>query len=144
MAILGVESAIFGVDDLEVCTRFWNDFGLVPVARTKDESVFEVPSGSRVVVMRSNDPRLPPTAANWSDGLGIRETIFGVDTPQALEALAEGLSRDREVRRDPDGTVHFRADDGMPVGLRVWKKKHNCLRSIAMLRSTISSSRETT
>jgi hypothetical protein len=49
VAILGVESAIFGVDDLEVCTRFWDDFGLVPVARTKDESVFEVASGSRVV-----------------------------------------------------------------------------------------------
>ena len=123
MAILGVESAIFGVDDLEVCTRFWDDFGLVPVARTKDESVFEVASGSRVVVMRRNDPRLPPTADNWSDGLGIRETIFGVDTPQALEALAHGLSRDREVRHDPDGTAHFRADDGMPVGLRVWKKR---------------------
>ena len=96
------------VEFLEVCTRFWDDFGLVTVALTEDESVFEVASGSKVIVMRRNDPRLPPTAANWSDGLGIRETDLGVDTPQALEALVDGLSRDREVQRDTDGTAHFR------------------------------------
>jgi hypothetical protein len=27
MAILGVESAIFGVDDIELCGKFWTDFG---------------------------------------------------------------------------------------------------------------------
>ena len=27
MAILGVESAIYGVDDLDLCTRFFQDFG---------------------------------------------------------------------------------------------------------------------
>ena len=32
MAILGIESAVFGVEDLELCTRFWDDFGLVPAA----------------------------------------------------------------------------------------------------------------
>jgi len=46
MAIVGVESAVFGVEDLELCSRFWDDFGLVPVSRTADESVFEVASGS--------------------------------------------------------------------------------------------------
>src|SRR5262249_22664686 len=50
-------------------------------------------------------------------------TIWGVDTPEALSALVENLSRDRTVRRDPDGTAHFEADDGMPFGLRLWKKR---------------------
>ena len=120
MAILGIESAIFGVEDLERCTRFWDDFGLVTVARTADESVFEVASGSKVVVRRKDDQRLPPA---YFEGSGVRETVWGVDTREALEKLVVGLARDREVRRDTDGTAHFEADDGMPLALRVWQKK---------------------
>jgi len=120
MAILGIESAIFGVDDLERCTRFWDDFGLVTVARTADESVFEVASGSKVVVRRKDDRRLPPA---YFEGSGVRETVWGVDTREALEKLVVGLARDREVRRDTDGTAHFEADDGMPLALRIWQKR---------------------
>jgi catechol 2,3-dioxygenase-like lactoylglutathione lyase family enzyme len=116
MAILGVESVIFGVDDLERCNRFWDDFGLVPVG----EGVFEVASGSKVVVLRKDDRRLPKP---WFEGSGIRETVWGVDTEAALEKLVAGLARDRDVRRDEDGTAHFVADDGMPLALRVWRKR---------------------
>ena len=124
MAILGVESVIFGVEDLELCTRFWDDFGLVPVTRTAEESVFEVASGSKVVVRHRDDRRLPQVSQSWfQDGLGIRETVWGVDTEAALDKLVEGLARDRDVQRDSDGTAHFRADDGMPMALRVWQKR---------------------
>ncbi len=120
MAILGVESAVFGVDDLERCTRFWEDFGLTPVSRDPTQSVFETASGSKVVVRLRTDPRLPP---DWYDWCGVKETIWGVDTAENLEALVADLSRDREVRRDPDGTAHLFGDDGMPLGLRVWNKR---------------------
>lgn len=119
MAILGVESAIFGVDDLDTCTRFWEDFGLPLKSRSEDESVFELPSGSRVVVRRG-------AAGLPSDpfpGNGLKETIWGVDTQEALEDYVARLSVDREVRRDPDGTAHTVAPDGQPFGLRVWRKK---------------------
>ena len=91
MAILGIESVIFGVEDLERCTRFWDDFGLVAVARTADESVFEVASGSKVVVRRKDDRRLPPA---YFEGSGVRETVWGVDTPESLEKLVAGLARE--------------------------------------------------
>ena len=120
MAILGIESLVYGVDDLELCTRFWDDFGLKLLSRTATESIFEVATGSRLVNMRRGDPRLPRA---FSDRPGVHETIWGVDTPEALSALVENLSRDRSVRRDPDGTAHFEADDGMPFGLRLWKKR---------------------
>ena len=120
MAILGVESAIFGVDDLELCTRFWTDFGLTPLSQTADESVFEVASGSKIVVRRRGDPRLP---TYYADKVGIHETIWGVDTQEALDALVADLSRDREVRLDDDGVAHLHCDDGMPIGLRVWRKR---------------------
>ena len=48
MAILGIESVLYGVDDLARCTRFWEDYGLIPVSKTEHESVFEVASGSRI------------------------------------------------------------------------------------------------
>jgi catechol 2,3-dioxygenase-like lactoylglutathione lyase family enzyme len=120
MAILGVETAVFGVDDLDLCSRFWEDFGLIPVAGVEGERAFEVASGSKVVLRLRNDPNLPPA---YFEGCGIRETIWGIDTAAALEALVADLSRDRDVRRDADGTAHFRADDGMPLGLRVWRKR---------------------
>jgi catechol 2,3-dioxygenase-like lactoylglutathione lyase family enzyme len=120
MAILGVESAIYGVDDLDLCTRFWEDFGLALVSRSAGESVLEVASGSKVVLRLRGDPQLPMA---FSHSVGIHETIWGVDTSQALEALVSNLSPDRTVRRDEDGTAHFEADDGMPFGLRVWNKR---------------------
>jgi catechol 2,3-dioxygenase-like lactoylglutathione lyase family enzyme len=120
MAILGVESAIYGVDDLDLCSRFFEDFGLALVSRKDDERVLEVASGSKVVLRKRGDPRLPTA---YSHAVGVHETIWGVDTPAALERLAADLGRDRKLTRDADGTVHFHADDGMPLGLRVWNKR---------------------
>jgi catechol 2,3-dioxygenase-like lactoylglutathione lyase family enzyme len=119
MAILGIESVIFGVEDLETCTRFWDDFGLSPVRRDARESVFEVATGSRVVVRLRGDAGVD----DWYEWNGVKEVIWGVDTAESLEALVADLSRDREVRRDADGTAHTRSDDGMPFGLRVWAKR---------------------
>ncbi len=120
MAILGVQSVIFGVDDLQQCAKFWTDFGLQPLSHTETESVFEVATGSQIVVRRRWDPSLPTA---YADKPGIRETIWGVDTQDSLERLVADLSRDRPIQRDADGTVHFLADDGMPLGRRVWHKR---------------------
>ena len=114
MAILGVESAIFGVDDLERCAKFWQDFGLKPVSSAHDEHVFEVASGSKVIVRRRNDPAL---LAAYAARPGIRRNHLGPWTVRnLLEALVADLSRDRRIQRDADGTVpHFLPDDGMPL-----------------------------
>lgn len=120
MAILGVESVIFGVDDLETCTRFWDDFGLTPVSRSNAESVFEVATGSRIIVAHEDDPRLAHRAF---EGNGIRLTVWGVDTQGHLEALVRGLDADTPVTRDSDGSAFFHAPDGQYLGLRVWAKR---------------------
>lgn len=120
MAILGVESVIFAVDDLESCSRFWQDFGLKRLKSDATESIFEVESGSKVVVRRHGDSLLPE---EWTAGNGVRETIWGVDTTENLETLVADLSNDREVQRDNDGTAHMVGDDGIPFGLRVWNKR---------------------
>jgi catechol 2,3-dioxygenase-like lactoylglutathione lyase family enzyme len=117
MAILGIESVVFGVDDLSRCTLFWEDFGLFAVSQAEDESVFETQNGSRVIVRRRGDPRLPTA---YSHKVGVHETVWGVDTQDAYDALVGSLRQDREVRIDDEGVAHFSADCGMPLALKVW------------------------
>lgn len=120
MPILGVESAIFGVDDLDRSEAFFLDFGLQLKSKGNAEVVFQLETGSTVVLRAADDPSLPKP---FYEGNGIRETIFGVDSVASRESLVAGLETDREVRRDPDGTAHFCADDGLALGLRVWNKR---------------------
>lgn len=119
MAILGIESLVFGVEDMGLCARFWDDYGLNPVSRSASEMVWDVASGSRVVVRPIDDPSLPPSITTGST---VRETVLGVDTAEALEQLCSNLT-DCELTRDADGTAHFAAPDGNRFGLRVWAKK---------------------
>ncbi len=120
MAILGVAKAVYGVDDLDLCTRFFADYGLRLDESAPDRRVFELEDGSQVILRRKDDPALPKP---WFDGNGIKETIWGVDTQESLDRLVDGLKTDREVRRDNDGTAHFLADDGMPQGLTIQHKR---------------------
>ena len=120
MAILGIESVVYGVEDMALCNRFWDDYGMVRVAGPDEGSVWEVASGSRLIMRPIDDPALP---AAYFPGSGVRETILGVDTAENLEALVARIGVDREVRRDTDGTAHFIDPDGNPMGLRVWAKR---------------------
>ena len=120
MAIIGIESLVYGVDPVSVCTRFFEDFGLPLISENEHSSTFTLNEGSNVVIRQMNDPGLP---ASEMVGAGVREVIWGVDTPAALEKLVEGLAKDRSVARDPDGTAHFLTDCGLAMGLRVYVKK---------------------
>ncbi len=121
MSILGVESVVFGVADLAEHARFWTDFGL-PVERiSDDEAVFRLASGSRVILLRHGDARLP--SPDPFEGDGIKETVWGVDSAVNIEAHAASLAKEVQVSRDADGTVHCVCPDGQPIALRVWDKR---------------------
>src|SRR6185312_12535315 len=115
MAINGVQTAIFGVDDLDVCTRFFTDFGLDAVANTAELTDFRLPEGSHVILRRSDDPTLP---AHYVEGPGVREVIWGVDSAESLGEIENELARDRKVTRDADGTLHSVDDYGLAIGFR--------------------------
>ncbi|WP_404478493.1 VOC family protein [Novosphingobium sp. BL-52-GroH] len=121
MSILGVESVIFGVTDLAEHTRFWTDFGLPLEQAGADEAVFRLASGSRVVLLRHGDARLP--SPDPFPGDGLKETVWGVDTASNLERMAASLGGEVAVTRDADGTVRCTCPDGQPIALRVWAKQ---------------------
>lgn len=120
MAITGIESLIYGVEDLSESGRFFDDFGLMRTATDSRAVQFELPEGSGVVLRAQDDPLLPKSSLV---GAGVREVIWGVDTPESLESVHRSLASDREVRRDPDGSVHFLTDFGAAMGLRVLRRK---------------------
>ena len=62
MAIVGIESLVYGVDDVAVCTKFFDDFGLPRVSQTKSTSTFKLEEGSKIV-LRPNEGG-PPQGAD--------------------------------------------------------------------------------
>ncbi len=120
MAIVGIETLIYGVENLEVSTNFFLDFGLMLHERSPEHSHFRLEEGSNVVLYNFDNPRVPK---GKYVGFGVKETIWGVDTAENLEALVQTLAVDREVRRDADGTAHLLTDCGLPIGLRVYNRK---------------------
>lgn len=120
MAINGVQTVVFGVDDLALCHRFFTDFGLKAVAESDTLIEYGLPEGSRIVLKRSSDPSLP---APYSAGPGVREVIWGVDTQASLDAIETELRRDREVRKDAAGTLHTRDDLGLAIGFRLFARQ---------------------
>ena len=120
MAIVGVASLVYGVDDVDQCTRFFDDFGLGLEATSTAESLFRLPEGS-TVILRTIEAARPE--GSEIVGAGVQEVILGVDTAENLDELVRRVGADRAVRQDEDGTVHFIAEGGVPLGLRLFAKK---------------------
>ncbi len=119
MALLGIKSLVFGVDDLEACQRFYDEFGLELAERTEGMSRYQLAEGSSFILRRGDDPALP---APFLNGPGPREVIWGVDSQASLDALVADLKRDRVVETDAQGIAHTRDDSGIAIGLAVFDR----------------------
>ncbi len=120
MTLLGVQTLVYGVDDLDTCTRFYEDFGLELAKRESGMSRFELAEGSTVILRRRDDPGLPQPFLGEA---GPREIIWGVDSQASLESVASDLGRDRAVHADANGTVHCTDDSGICIGFRVFPRR---------------------
>lgn len=116
MAIIGIERLVYGVDDVEASTRFFRDFGLAEMDGA-DGREFGLANGARVVVRLLGDPALPQGGSIV--GQGVREVIWGVDTPAALDDLRMRLEAVVDVIWDGE-LLRFVTPFGVPMGLRVW------------------------
>ena len=50
MPINGVQTAVFGVEDLELCDKFFTDFGLKIASKSDTAITYSLPEGSYVDV----------------------------------------------------------------------------------------------
>ncbi|MFB9317770.1 VOC family protein [Cryptosporangium minutisporangium] len=116
MTILRIERAVYAVDDIATCARFFEDFGLLP--STASDRVVELTTltGQVVELRPIDDPDLP---APVEPGNTIREVVWGVDRQESLDALVEDLRRDRTVTVDQNGVAHTVDETGFGLGLAV-------------------------
>ena len=118
MPIIRAEGVTYGVTDLADCSRFLADMGLLPGEPISDKpmpdggAIFRTPVNQFIRLVAADSKTEPPALTG---GSAVREVLWGVDTPESLEAIARDLERDHTVRRDSDGGVH--ATDPVGFGL---------------------------
>lgn len=117
MAIIGIESLVYGVENVEESARFFTDFGLRKLDDGAHDVEFGLVNGARVTVLPLGHSSLPKGGAVV--GQGVQEVVWGVDSHTSLEALLSSL---REVVAvDWDGeTARFVTPFGVPMALRQW------------------------
>ncbi|MDT3443402.1 MULTISPECIES: VOC family protein [unclassified Pseudofrankia] len=118
MTILRIERAVYGVDDVATCRRFFEDFGLTAAARDDpDESAVLATRTNQVVELRRRDDAALPPAVE--PGSTLRELVWGVDGQAALDRLVADLRKDRTVAVDARGVAHTHDETGFGLGLAV-------------------------
>jgi catechol-2,3-dioxygenase len=116
MSIQRVESVTYGVADMGAGTKFFDDLGLEKVESGAKGAAYRTPTNQFVHVRPMEDASLPKAP---EDGPTNRETLWGVDSKDALEKLGAELSKDREVKRTADGVLHARDETGFAIAFGV-------------------------
>jgi len=116
MNIVGLQSIIYGVEDVDLATRFQEDWGLELVEKGKTGSSFRLPDNTSVDIRSVGDENLPPPTVLGSTA---REVIWGAADKDTLEAIGAELSKDRKITVDSEGGLHSHDDLGYRIGFRV-------------------------
>ena len=117
MGIQQIESLVFGADSVTDATRYFDDWGLTATDQNESGTVYTLPENQTIVIRDATVDSLPSAP---DGGNTLRETIWGVDSQENLDAIRVELSKDRDVTTDNDGTLHARDDAGFAIGFRVW------------------------
>lgn len=116
MNIIGPDALVFGVDDVAACTQYLIDYGLQPLDLSANGGRFEALDGTAIVIAHKDDPAL---ASGFDTANMLRKTIYGVADASVVEEIAAELSKDREVKRLPDGSIEALDDMGFMLGFQV-------------------------
>ncbi len=120
MNIIGPDSLAFGVDDVEACKEYLINFGLAPVDVDSTGGFFEALDGTGVVIRARADSRLPAPLATANM---LRQTVYGCADQATVDAVADELAKDRQVKRLEDGAVEAADDQGFALKFQVTKRR---------------------
>lgn len=118
--INGIETIIYGVEDVALCTRYFGDFGLSLGSQSEIDAQFELEEGSHVIIRPLDSATTP---GQKLVGNGVQKVIWGASSRSAFDRAVARLEKATEVTVDADGTAHFIDCDGIAMGLRVYSKK---------------------
>ena len=117
--ITGIDKVVYGVEDLEECTRFFTDWGLSPAGDGDGSARFETLDGGEVELRPADDPSLPPP---FEPGSTLRRLVWGVENEENLAALRERLAAHGPVDADEDGPG-CTDPNGLRQGFRVTRRR---------------------
>jgi hypothetical protein len=120
MNIIGPETLVFGVDDVASCTQYLLEYGLLPAGADDAGGRFEALDGTGIEIAHRDDSSLPPALGTASM---LRKTIYGVADAATLDAIAQELQRDRDVRDLADGSIESVDDMGFAIGFQITKRR---------------------
>jgi catechol 2,3-dioxygenase-like lactoylglutathione lyase family enzyme len=104
MSISGIDAITYGVEDLELCRRFFTDWGLRPTGQD-----FQTLNGGEVKLRSKDDPSLPPA---MEPGSTLREVIWGTDGTSALSSCVDPNGLALSFRKSQKKAI---GDRGVPV-----------------------------
>ena len=116
MNIIGPDTVVFGVENVEDCEQYLIDYGLASAG----DGLFVALDGTGVIVLSQDDASLPPALES---GNTLRKTVYGVADQVTLDAIAEELGKDREVKVLDDGSLETNDDAGFTLGFQVTVRK---------------------
>ena len=115
----GIDKIVYGVDDMETCIRFMDDWGLARKESGGVAATFQTIDGSEVVVAPADDASLPPA---FEDGSTLRRVVWGVEAASDLDKLRERLSSQNGFAEEADGPS-CTDPNGMRLSFRLSRRK---------------------
>ncbi|MBA2960490.1 MULTISPECIES: VOC family protein [Ramlibacter] len=112
MNIIGPDALVFGVDDIAACAQYLTEYGLQPVGGGR----FEALDGTAIVIAAKDDATLP---AGLGTASMLRKTIYGCADQATVDAIAQELRKDRDVKQLADGAIESVDDLGFALGFQV-------------------------
>lgn len=112
MNIIGPDALVFGVDNIKECEQYLQDYGL----EAAGDGSFKALDGTSIIVKAKDDSSLPEALTS---GNMLRKTIYGVADQATLDAIAENLSQDRDVKTLSDGSIESKDDMGFALGFQI-------------------------
>jgi len=116
MNIVGLDSLVFGVDDVDAATTFLVEYGIKMTERATSGASLEGLDGTKITVRSASDADLPPANAPTPS---LRETVYGVSDKATLERIGAELSRDRNVKRTSSGVLRTIDDATFALAFQV-------------------------
>ena len=116
MTILRIEEMTYGVEDPVQCIEFLETWGLQKIGTSNNRTSLKTYENQLIHLQSMDDPSLPPS---YEDGPTMREVIWGVNNQTSLNEIETELSKDREVIKDDDGTLHSYDDRKNYLGFKI-------------------------
>ncbi len=118
--IVGLEEVVYGVEDMALARRFFDDWGLKKVSAAKARLVYEAEDGTRVIARPADAKDLPKPL---QPGSTVRKITWGLHKKSDLKKFASELAKDRDVEIAKDGTVSSTDPMGLAIAFTATRRR---------------------